>query len=215
MITHLELDILEYEVKWAMILNKVNGGDGIPAELFQILKDDAVKVLHKYISKFENSSAVTGLEKVSFHSNPEKGQWHNFPATIQLSSFHMLAGLGSKSFKLGFGSMWTESFQDVQTVFRKGSGTRDQIANIHWIIEKAKEFQKNIYFCFHCMNHNQLWKILKEMGVPDHLLVFWETCVQVKKQQLELDMEQLSDSKLGKEDDKAVYHHPAYLTYVM
>ena len=74
MITHLELDILEYEVKWVMILNKVNGGDGIPAELFQILKDDAVKVLHKYISKFENSAAVTGLEKVSFHSNPEKGQ---------------------------------------------------------------------------------------------------------------------------------------------
>ena len=75
----------------------------------------------------------------------------------------MLAGLGSKSFKLGFGSMWTESFQDVQAVFRKGSGTRDQIANIHWIIEKAKEFQKNICFCFieyakafDCVDHNKL-----------------------------------------------------------
>ena len=75
--THLQPDILECKVKWALesiTVNKASGGDGIPAELFQILKDDAVKVLHKYISKFENSAAVTGLEKVSFHSNPEKGQ---------------------------------------------------------------------------------------------------------------------------------------------
>ena len=65
---------------------------------------------------------------------------------------------------------------DLQTGFRKGRGTRDQIANIHWIIEKAREFQKNVYFCvidytnaFDCVNHNKLWKILKEMGIPDHL----------------------------------------------
>ena len=62
---------------------------------------------------------------------------------------------------------------DVQAGFRKGRGTRDQIANIHWIMEKAREFQKNIYFCFlatafHCVDHNKLWKILKEMGIPDH-----------------------------------------------
>ena len=62
-----------------------------------------------------------------------------------------------------------------------------------------------------CVDHNKLWKILKEMGVPDYLLVFWETCVQVKKQQLELDMEQLTDSKLGKEYNKAVYCHSVYL----
>ena len=65
---------------------------------------------------------------------------------------------------------------DVQAGFRKGRGTRDQTANIHWIIEKAREFQKNIYFCFidyvkafDCVDHNKLWKILKEMGIPDHL----------------------------------------------
>ena len=65
---------------------------------------------------------------------------------------------------------------DVQTGFRKSRGTKDQIANIHWIIEKAREFQKNIYFCsidyakaFDCVDHNKLWKILKEMGIPDHL----------------------------------------------
>ena len=72
---------------------------------------------------------------------------------------------------------------DVQAGFRKGRGTRDQIANIHWIMEKAKEFQKNIYFCFtdyakafDCVDHNKLWKILKEMGIPDHL-----TCLLKKK----------------------------------
>ena len=89
---------------------------------------------------------------------------------------------------------------DVQAGFRKGRGTRDQIVNIHWIVEKAREFQKNIYFCFidyakafDCVDHNKLWKILKEMGIPDH--ASWETYMQVRKQQLELDMEQQTGSK--------------------
>ena len=86
---------------------------------------------------------------------------------------------------------------DVQPGFRKGRATRDQIANICWIIEKAREFQKNIYFCFtdyakafDCVDHNKLWKILKEMGIPDHLTWLLETCMQVRKQQLKLNMEQ-------------------------
>ena len=90
---------------------------------------------------------------------------------------------------------------DVQAGFRKGRGTRDQIANICLIIEKAREFQNNIYFCFvdyakasDCVDHNKLWKILQEMGIPDHLLASWEICMQVKKQQLELDMEQQTGS---------------------
>ena len=91
---------------------------------------------------------------------------------------------------------------DVQAGFRKGRGTRDQIANIRWIMEKAREFQKNIYFCFidyakafDCADHNKLWKILKEMGIPDHLSAFWEIYMEVRKQQLELDMEQQTGSK--------------------
>ena len=86
---------------------------------------------------------------------------------------------------------------DVQAGFRKGRGTRDQIVSIYWIIEKTREFQKNVYFCLidsakavDCVDHNKLWKILKEMGIPDHLTFSWEICMQVKKQQLELDMEQ-------------------------
>ena len=91
---------------------------------------------------------------------------------------------------------------DVQAGFRKGRGTRDQIANIRWIMEKAREFQKNIYLCFidyakafDCVDHNKLWKILKEMGIPDQLTCSWEMCMQVRKQQLELDMEQQTGSK--------------------
>ena len=103
---------------------------------------------------------------------------------------------------------------DVQAGFRKGRGTRDQIANIHWIIEKAREFQKNICFtdytkAFDCVDHNKLWKILRDEKYQTTLPVSWETCIWVKKQQLEPDMEQRTGSKLGKEYVKAVYCHPA------
>ena len=91
---------------------------------------------------------------------------------------------------------------DVQAGFRKGRGTRDQIANICWIIKKAREFQKNIYFCFidyakgfDCVDHNKLWEILKETGIQTIWHVSWETCMQVRKQQLEMDMEQQTVSK--------------------
>ena len=95
---------------------------------------------------------------------------------------------------------------DVQAGFRKGRGTRDQIANICWIIKKARESQKNIYFCFidyaktfDCVNHDKLWKILKKMGYQTTWPASWETYMQVRKKQLELDMEQQTGSKLGKD----------------
>ena len=91
---------------------------------------------------------------------------------------------------------------DVQAGFRKGRRARDQIANIHWIMEKAREFPKNIYFCFidyakafDCVDHNKLWKILKEIGIPDTWPASWETYMQVRKQQLEVAMEQQTGSK--------------------
>ena len=91
---------------------------------------------------------------------------------------------------------------DVQPGFRKGRGTRDQIANICWIIGKSREFQKNIYFCFidyakafDCVDHNKLWKVLKEMEYKTTWPASWETYMQVRKQQLELDMEQQTGSK--------------------
>ena len=91
---------------------------------------------------------------------------------------------------------------DVQAGFRKGRGTTDQNANICWIIEKAREFQKNIYLCFidyakafDCVDHNKLWKILKEMGIPYHLICLLINLYAGQKQQLELDMDQRTGSK--------------------
>ena len=105
---------------------------------------------------------------------------------------------------------------DVQAGFRKGRGTRDQIANIWWIIDKAREFQKNIYFCFidnaksfDYVDHNKLWEILKEMGIPDHL-----TCLlrmDAGQEATEPDIEQWMGSKSGKEYVKTVYCPPVYL----
>ena len=110
---------------------------------------------------------------------------------------------------------------DVQAGFRKGRGTRDQIANFHWIIEKAREFQKKSTFALLTMPKPlTVWittncgKFLKRLAYQTILPVSRETCMWVKKQQLELDMEQRTGSKLGKEYVKAVYCHPAYLTYI-
>ena len=117
---------------------------------------------------------------------------------------------------------------DVQTGFRKGKGARGQIGNIFWTIEKAREFQeqkqtKSTSASFAMLkpltvwSTTNLWKILKEMGIPDHFTCHWETWMQVKNQQMESDMEQQTGSKLGKEYDKAVYCHPVYLyaDYIM
>ena len=100
-----------------------------------------------------------------------------------------------------FQQYMNQEILDAQAEFRKGRGIRDQIANIGWIIKKAREFQKNIYLCFidyakafDCVDHNKMWKILEEMGYQITLPASWEICMQVKKQQLELDMEQQTGS---------------------
>ena len=121
------------------------------------------------------SRVAIGLEKVSFHSNPkgnpkECANYHTI-AFISHASKVMLKILQAR-----LQQCVNCELPDVQAVFRKGRGTRDQIANILWIIEKAREFQKNIYFffidyakAFDCVDHNKLWKILQEMRIPDHL----------------------------------------------
>ena len=108
---------------------------------------------------------------------------------------------------------------DVQAGFRKGRGTRDQIANIPWIMEKAREFQKNLYFCFIdyakafvCVDHNELWKILKEMGIPDHLNCLLRNLYE--DQEAMVRTGHVTGSKLEKVYVKAVYCHPAYLTFI-
>ena len=109
---------------------------------------------------------------------------------------------------------------DVQAGFGKGRGTRDQIANIRWIIKKARNFQKNIYFCFidytkdfDYVGHNKLWKILKEMVIPDHLTCLLRNLYAGQKATVRTG-HGTTGSKSGKEYIKAVYCHPAYLTYM-
>ena len=109
---------------------------------------------------------------------------------------------------------------DVQSGFRKGRGTRDSIVNICWIIKKAREFQKNIYFCFidytkvfDCVDHNKLWKILQEMGIPDHLSCLLRNLYAGQEATVRI-REQQTGSKLEKEYVNAIYCHPAYLTYM-
>ena len=124
----------------------------------------------------ENSAVATGLEKVSFILIPKKGN------AKECSNYHTIALISHTSkvilkvLQARLQQYMNCELPDVQAGFRKGRRTRDQIANIHWVIVKAKEFQKNVYCCFidcvkafDCVDHNKLWKILKEMGIPDHL----------------------------------------------
>ena len=180
MIIHLEPDILECKVKWALgsiTMNKASEGDRISAELFQILKDDAVKVLHSICQQIWKTQQWPQDWKGSvFIPIPKKGN------AKECSNYHKIALISHTSkvmlkiLQARLQQYVNHELPDVQAGFRKGRGTRDQIANIYWIMEKAREFQKNIYFCFidyarsfDCVNHNKLWKILKEMGIPDHL----------------------------------------------
>ena len=167
MITHLEPDILEYEVKWAlesMTTDKASGGDGIPVELFQILKNDVVKVLYSICEQiWKPQQWPQDWKRSVFIPIPKKGnaKEHSNYRTITLITHTSKVML--KILHARLQQYVNHELADVQACFRKGRGTRDQIANIQWIIEKAREFQKNIYFCFidyakafDCVEHNRL-----------------------------------------------------------
>ena len=155
-------------------MNKATRGDGNSVELFQILKDDAVIVLHSICQQiWKTQQWPQDWKRSVFIPIPKKGN------AKECSNYHTIA-LISHASKVMFKILHVRLFQyvncelpDVQAEFRKGRGTRDQIANIRWIIEKARGFQKNIHYCFidyikafDCVDHNKLWKILKEMGIP-------------------------------------------------
>ena len=130
-------------------------------------------------ANLENSAVATGLEKVSFHSNPKERQCQECSNQRTVALISRASKVILKILQARFQQYVNHELPDVQAGFRKGRGTRDQIANILWIMEKAGEFQKNIYFCFldyvkafDCMDHDKLWKILKEMGIPDHVTLF-------------------------------------------
>ena len=151
-ITHLEPDILECKVKWALgsiTTNKATGGDGIPAELFEILKDDAMEVLHLLCQQiWKTQQWPQDWKRSVFIPIPKKGnvkECSNY-CTIALISYASKVML--KILQARLQQYMNQEVPSVQVGFRKGRGTRNQIANIQWIIEKASEFQKNTYFCF-------------------------------------------------------------------
>ena len=158
-------------------MNIASGGDGIPIEIFQILKDDVVKVLHSICQQiWKTQRWPKDWKRLVFIPIPKKDN------AKECSNYHTIALVShaSEIIMLKFLQARLQQYAnceipDVQAGFRKGRGTRDQIANIRCIIEKAREFHKNIYFCFidyakafDCVDHIKLCKILKEMGIPDH-----------------------------------------------
>ena len=152
MITHLEPEILECEVKWALgsiITNKASGGDGIPVELFQILKDDAVRVLHAICQQIWKTQQWPQDWKSSvFIPFLKRGKAKECSNYLTIALISHTSKVMLKILQARLQKYMNSEFPDVQAGFKKGRGTRDQIANICWIIEKAREFQKNIYFCF-------------------------------------------------------------------
>ena len=176
MITHLEPDILECEVKWALgsiTMNKASGGDGIPVELFQILKDDAVKVLYSISQQIWKTQQWTQDWKRSvFIPIPKKGnakECSNY-GTITLISHASKVML--KIFQARLQQYVNHELPDFQAGFGKG---RTEI-KLPTFTGSWKKQENSIYFCFidyakpfDCVDHHKLWKILKEMEIPDHL----------------------------------------------
>ena len=168
-ITHLEPDILECEVKWALesiTTNKASGGNGIPVELFQILKDDAVKVMHSICQQiWKTQEWPQDWKRSVFIPIPKKG---NAQECSNYCTIALISHASKVMLKIIQGRLQqyvNRELPVVQAGCRKGRATRDQIANVCWIMKKAREFQKNIYFCFidyakafDCVDHNKLWK---------------------------------------------------------
>ena len=177
-VIHLQPDILEWEVKQTLgsiTMNKASRDDGIPVELFTVLKDDAIKVLHPACQQiWETQQWPQDWKRSVFIPNSKKGN------AKECSNYHMVAFISHASkfmlkFQVRFQQYMNWEFPYEKAVFRKGRRTTDHTANIHWIMEKTRELQKTIYFCFidytkavDCVDHNKLWKILQEMGIPNH-----------------------------------------------
>ena len=140
------------------------------------------KCCTQYASNLENSEVTTVLEKVSFLSNSKERQCQRMLKLLRNCTISHSSKVLFKILQARLQQDMNHELPDVQAGFRKGRGTRDQVANICWIIEKAREFQKNIYFCFidyakafNCVDQNKLWTILKDLGVPDHLTCLLRT----------------------------------------
>ena len=156
-------------------MNKASGGDGIPVELFHILKDDAVKVLHSICQQiWKTQQWPQDWKRSGFLPISKKGNVKECSNYCTIGLISHASKVMLKILQARLQQYVNHELTDVQARFRKDRRTRDQIANIYWIIEKAREFQKNICFIdyaktFDCVDHKKLWKILKEMQIPDNI----------------------------------------------
>ena len=182
-------------------MNKASGGDGFPVELFQILRWCCESAALNMPENLENTAVATGMEKITFHSSPKEKQCQRMLKLPHMALISQASKVMLKILQARLQQYVNHELPDVQPGFRKGRGTRDQIANIHWIIEKAREFQKNTYFCFIDYAKAFVWittnygKFLKRWEYQTPWPASWEIWMQIKKQQLELDMEQQTASK--------------------
>ena len=206
MITHLELDILECKVKWALgsiTMNKASGSDGIPCELFQILEDDAVKVLHSICQQIWRTQQWPQVWKRSvFTPVPKKV---NAKKCSKYCTIALISHAGKIMLKILQSRLQQDmncELLDVQAGFRKGRGTRDHIANICWIVEKQESFRKTstsalltmpkpltVWVARNCEKFFKTWEYRTTWPAS------WENYMQFRKQQIELDMEQQTGSK--------------------
>ena len=179
MITHLEPDIRECEVKWALesiTTSKASGCDGIPVELFKILKDDSVKVLNSICQQiWKTQQWPQDWKRSVFNQIPKKGNAKECSNYSTVALISHASKIMLKILQARLQQYVNHELPDVQAGFRKGRGTRDEITSICWIIEKAREFQKNISALLTMPKPLTVWitincgKFLKEMGIPDHL----------------------------------------------
>ena len=215
--------ILECEVKWTLgsiTTNTASGGDGIPVELFQILKDDAVKVLHSISQQiWKIQQWPQDWKRSVFIPTPNKGNAQECSNYCTIALISHASKVMLKILQATLQQYVNCEIPDAQAGFRKGRGTRDQIAKICWIIEKAREFQKDIYFCFidyaktfDCVDHHKLWKIFQEMGIPDHLTCLLRNLYARQEATVRTGHGKTDWFQIGKGYVKTVYCHPAYLT---
>ena len=180
MVSHPEPDVLECEVRWASgstAAKKARGCNEIPAELFKSLKEDTIKVLHSlYQQIWKTQQWPQDWKRPVLIPIPKKGNTKDCANNWTTALVSHASKIMLKILHARLQLYVNQELPDIQTGFRKGRGTRDQIANIHRIIGKARGFQKNIYVCFinytktfDCVDHNKLWKALRKMGIPDHL----------------------------------------------
>ena len=172
-ITHLDTDILECEVNWALgsiTKNIASGGDGIPVELFQILKDDAVTVLHSICQQiWKTQQWPQDWKRSVFIPIPKEGNAKECSNYCTIALISHTSKVMLKILQARLQQYMNHELPYVQAGVRKARGIRDQIVNIHWIIIKRVPEKHDYGKAFNCVDHNKLWKILKEMRIPDHL----------------------------------------------